>query len=77
MENNEQKDPVGSLFDTINYYSVEDLEKFISNINKDQALYCLIQAVQSAYRRQTYTLAESEVVSKCLRLLSIPNQENE
>jgi tRNA(Leu) C34 or U34 (ribose-2'-O)-methylase TrmL len=71
MDNNESKTPVGMLFDTINYYSVEDLEKFIASLTKEQALYCLTQAVQAAYRRQSYTLAESETISKCLRLLSM------
>jgi Zn-dependent oligopeptidase len=72
LMNTENQKPVGSLFDTINYYSVENLEEFISTLNQDQALYCIIEAVQSAYRRNAFTMAESEVVSKSIRKLSIP-----
>jgi hypothetical protein len=73
MENNENivNVPLGSLFETINYYSIEDLEKFIGSLTYEQALYCLVQASQAAFNRNAYTMAESEVVSKAIRKLSI------
>lgn len=78
MENNNisedlNQQPIGSLFDTIDYYNLEDLDKFISDMNHDQALYCVIQAVKAAYKRNSFTISESEVVSKSLRKLSTPN----
>ena len=75
MENTDinNKQPIGSLFNSINYYSIEDLETFISSINHEQALYCLVQAVQAAYQRNTFTIAEAEVVSKSIRKISKPN----
>jgi len=75
MENTDinNKQPIGSLFNSINYYSIEDLETFIASINHEQALYCLVQAVQAAYQRNTFTIAEAEVVSKSIRKISKPN----
>jgi len=75
MENNLENvnEPLGSLFDTINYYRIEDLDKFISELNHDQSLYCIIQAVQSAYKRNIFSLAESELLSKAIRKISTPN----
>jgi len=66
------KKPIGSLFNSINYYSIDDLESFISSINHEQALYCIVQAVQAAYQRNTFTIAEAEVVSKSIRKISKP-----
>jgi hypothetical protein len=71
LENNLEV-PIGTLFDSINYYKTEDLEKFLSELNHEQALYCLIQACQSAYKRNTYSLLESELLSKAIRKISTP-----
>lgn len=72
-ENNELGRPLGVLFDAINYYKIEDLDKFLNNLNHDQALYCLIQACQSAYKRNAFSILESELLSKALRKISTPN----
>jgi hypothetical protein len=69
----ENKLPLGILFDEYTYFNMEELDKFIENMNRDQAIYCIIQAVQAAYKRNTYTLAESEAISKAIRRLSLPN----
>jgi hypothetical protein len=65
--------PLGILFDTINYYKVEDLDKFINELNHDQALYCVVQACQAAFKRNAYTITESELLSKAIRKMSTPN----
>lgn len=71
----QENQPIGSLFDAINYYSTDDLEKFISSLNQEQSIYCLVQAAQAAHRRQAFTMVESEVVSKSIRALSLkPNK---
>ena len=31
--------PIGELFDTIQYSSYEELEKFVTKLNQDQSLY--------------------------------------
>jgi hypothetical protein len=65
----------GSLFNVIKYKELSDLDSFINNMKKDQAFYCLIQAVNYAYNNKIYTIQESEVISKSIRLLT--NQEDE
>jgi hypothetical protein len=62
--------PIGNLFDVINYKSYEDLDKFIVNMNQEQALYCLVEAVKCSYRRGVFNLEESEAISKSLRIIS-------
>ena len=72
QDNENNKLPVGQLFDSINYYNIEDLDKFISNLNNEQSLYCLIQSVQYAHSKNLFSLEESEVISKSIRTLSLP-----
>lgn len=66
----EDKTPIGSLFNSINYYSNNDLESFSNGMTKEHAFYCLEQAIKSAYIRGAFSLEESEVISKALRCLS-------
>jgi len=73
IKNEEMGQPLGILFDVINYYKIEDLDKFISELNHDQALYCIVQASQAAFKRNAYTITESELLSKALRKMSTPN----
>ena len=61
--------PKGSLFESITYYDDENLNDFLSNMNQQQAIYCLIEAVKAGYRRGSYKLEESEAISKALRVL--------
>lgn len=70
MENTQPKQPIGSLFDSIDYYSLNDLELFISNMGNDQAMYCLIQSVHKGFSKGIYTMQEIEVLSKSMRLLT-------
>lgn len=72
QDNENNKSPIGQLFDSINYYSIEDFDKFVSNLNNEQSLYCLIQSVQYAHSKNLFSLEESEVISKSIRTLSLP-----
>ena len=58
---------VGSLFDSIDYTSKEQIDTFIDNMTEEQALYCIEQAIHSCHSRGAFTLLESEVISKSLR----------
>jgi len=69
MENIEEEKPIGTLFNSINYYSVSDLEKFIDNLNYDQSLFCLMERCVYAQKRGILTLEEAEVISKSIRNL--------
>ena len=77
MENTTQpKQSIGSLFESIDYYSLNDLDLFISNMTNDQAMYCLIQSVHKGFNKGIFTMQEIEVLSKSMRLLTNkPNNE--
>lgn len=65
----EHLSPKGSLFESITYYNEIQLDEFLHGMNKEQAIYCLIEAAKSCYRRGAFKLDESEAVSKALRVL--------
>lgn len=70
MEGEVKKQPIGSLFESIDYYSLSDLELFISNMSSDQAMYCIIQSIHKGFHKGIYTMQEIEVLSKSMRLLT-------
>jgi hypothetical protein len=72
QEQNQQPQPMGTLFEIINYYSNEDLNKFVDQMTQEQALYCVIHATRSGHRRGVYGMEESEVISKAIRVLTTP-----
>jgi hypothetical protein len=59
----------GVIFDSINYSSNEQLDTFLNNLTKEQATYCIIEACKSAYKRGSFRIDESEVLSKALRVI--------
>jgi len=69
QQNDEKKPIIGSLFDTINYTSEEQLNVFLDNMNEDQAIYCIKQALNYCHQTGMFSLIESEAVSKSLRVL--------
>jgi len=76
-ENNEN---LNTLFDTINYRNVNELNRFIDEMNIDQALFCLVRATRYAHNKGLFDIEESEVISKSIRLLTtpqpLPKEEN-
>jgi len=73
----EEPKPIGTLFNTINYNNVLDLDKFVQNLNADQSLYCVVHAAKSAHKRGAFSIEESEVISKAIRVLTTPPEERE
>ena len=64
--------PIGGLFDSvIQYTTFEDLDNFIVNLTKEQAMYCLIESVKYAHKKGMFNLEESELVSKSIRQLKL------
>jgi hypothetical protein len=61
---------IGSLFDSIDYTSKEQINTFIDNMTEEQALYCIEQSIYSCHNRGAFSLMESEVISKSLRLIN-------
>ncbi len=66
----EQKQPIGLLFDSIAYYTPNDVSNLCDDMNLEQAYYMIIQALQYSYNSNVFSLQESELVSKSLRLLN-------
>ena len=60
----------GTLFNSIEYKSSDGLNDFISNLTDEQAKLCLIESVKYSFLKGVYSLEESEVLSKSLRILS-------
>ena len=65
----EEKQPIAYLFEEVAIYKPEDIDNLIDNLSEEQAKFMLIRAVQMAYKNGLYSLTESEIVSKSLRML--------
>jgi hypothetical protein len=65
----EQNEKYGNLFGTIDLLSEDHLELILSTMDKNHALYYLIESVKSAHSKGVYTIGESEVISKAIRTL--------
>ena len=72
MENNQL---FGTLFNTIPLYSEEHLEMILDTMTESEAKYFAIQALVHSFKSGTFTLGESEVVSKVVRILSKNTEE--
>jgi hypothetical protein len=66
----EQETNYGVVFGTIPLMSEDHLEIILTTMNKDHALYYLIEAVKSAHERGTFSIGETEILSKSIRVLS-------
>ena len=66
----QQKQPIAFLFEEVAIYKPEDIENLIDNLTEEQAKFMLIRAVQMGYKNGLYSLTESEIVSKSLRILN-------
>ena len=70
----EQENLFGKLFNSIPLVSEDHLEILIQTLDKETATFMLIQAIKFAYHSGVYSLGESEVLSKCIRVISKKNQ---
>jgi hypothetical protein len=70
MEENDEN--LNTLFDSINYRNIVELNRFIDEMNMDQALFCLVRATRYAHNKGLFDIEESEVISKSIRLLTTP-----
>jgi len=78
MENEQKNSKIlGTLFGSINYDSEDNLSKFIDEINSAQAAYCIQQALNYAHINGVFSLKESEVISKSLRILILSSPKSE
>ena len=66
----EEQKLFGKLFNTIPLLNEDHLDVLLQTMDRDNSIYVLIQAVKYAHESGTYSLGESEVISKCIRTLS-------
>jgi hypothetical protein len=59
----------GNLFGSIDLLSEEHLEVMLTTMNTEHALYYLIESVKSAHKKGCYTIGETEIISKAIRVL--------
>ena len=65
-----QTQPIGYLFESIAIYDQSAVSQFVDNMIPEQAFYIITQAIQMAYSKNIFTLQESEILSKSLRVLT-------
>lgn len=66
---NQENENYGKLFGSIDLLSEEHLELILSEMTNDHALYYLIESVKAAHKRNAFTIGETEVISKSIRIL--------
>jgi hypothetical protein len=60
----------GNLFNSIDLISENHLEVILETMDKSHALVYMIESVKAAYERNAFTIGETEVISKAIRVLS-------
>ena len=68
MEN--EKKPINLLFGSVAVYKSEDVDLLIEHLTFEQSLFYVIQAIQYAHHSNLFSLQESELISKSLRVLN-------
>jgi hypothetical protein len=66
----EQTENYGNLFGTINLLTEDHLDIILSSMDKEHSIYYLVEAVKAAHTRGAFTIGESEIISKSIRVLS-------
>jgi hypothetical protein len=66
----DKKQPIGELFEAISYFSPTDISNLIDNLNEEQSVYMIGLAINMCYQKNLFTLEESEIISKSLRILN-------
>jgi len=69
MENGENKE-FGKLFNSVSLISEEHLELILTTMSQKESIYLLVQAVKHAHHLGTYSIGETEVISKAIRVIS-------
>jgi hypothetical protein len=68
-------EPIGYLFENIAIYDPSSISKFIDKMTPEQAFYVITQALHMAYSKNIFSMQESEVLSKSIRVLNEPQKE--
>ena len=66
----EQKQPIGFLFDSVAYYTPNDINSLCDDMTLEQAYFMIIKSLEYAHIQKIFSMQETEVVSKSLRILN-------
>lgn len=64
-----EQESYGNLFGTIELISESHVEAILTTMDNDHALYYLIESIKSAHKKGAFTIGETEVISKAIRVL--------
>jgi hypothetical protein len=67
---NESNHPLAVLFGRLEVDTEDQLESILLTMDKSIAGVLLVHAVKHAYEKGVYNIGETEVLSKCIRVLS-------
>lgn len=65
----QERQSLGLLFDSVGYNKPEDIDILIDEMTIEQSFYLLTQSLHYVHNTRLFTMQETEVVSKALRLL--------
>jgi hypothetical protein len=65
----QERQPLGLLFDSVGYNSPDDIDRLTDEMTTDQSFYILTQALSYVHSTRLFTMQETELVSKSLRIL--------
>jgi hypothetical protein len=65
----QERQPMGLLFDSVGYNKPEDVDTLIDEMTIEQSFYLLTQSLHYVHNTRLFTMQETEVVSKALRVL--------
>lgn len=74
MENIENEE-FGILFNSVTLISEEHLDLILSTMTQKDAIYLLVQSVKHAHQMGAFSIGESEVISKAIRVISKSTEE--
>ena len=69
----QEEEIYGKLFNVIPLMDENHVDILIDTMDKDTAAYYLTHAVNLAFHNGVYSLGESEILSKAIRLLNKPD----
>jgi hypothetical protein len=72
---NNIQETYGNLFGSIELINENHLDLILSTMDTEHSLIYLIESVKSAYNKGAYTIGETEVISKAIRVLTRLNKE--
>jgi hypothetical protein len=72
----EEQEYYGKLFNVIPLMNEKHIDLLLNTIDKETAVYYLTHAVNYAYINGIFTLGESEIISKSIRLLNTETPTN-